>query len=204
MSSIARIPSAAQPVSHPTSTTSLLEANFEDLNSRIVKDRVGLPAAFRSGTYPTDEERRRATAAIEASRSALSVVAEPADIAKAVRLLAGGRKVSGNMDPEAMAEAYMFALDGVKKAVLDKAVRMILRRGAPASIAKTFMPSTDDLLEFCDQIERDVRAMVILTERLLALPEERLPEQMTETHCQSMREKIAALGKPRSMPGDEA
>jgi hypothetical protein len=196
------MPSAGSQPLTTTSTTSSLEASFQNLNSRIVKDRVGLPMAFRAGNYPSSEEQAAVTDSIAAARSALQAVATPAEIAKFIRLLSGGLKVNGNMDAEAVAEAYMFALDGVKRAVLDKAVRTLLRRGAPESMSKTFMPSAPDLLAYCDQIERDALAMVVLTERLLALPEERLPEPIPEEQCQAMRQKIALLAKPRMMEAE--
>jgi negative regulator of replication initiation len=143
-----------------------------------------------------------ATASINAARSALSVVATSADIAKGIRLLSGGLKVNGNMDAEAVAEAYMYSMEGVKRAVFDKAVRTLLRRGAPEKMSKTFLPSAPELLDYCDQIERDAKAMVVLTERLLALPEMKMPEPMSEENCQAMRQKIAQLAKPRTMEAE--
>lgn len=127
-------------------------------------------------------------------RHALSQPATGEDRAKAIRLLLGTLKAGQGMDAEAMAEGYMFVLDGVEKVALKRAVEALAKGKGPDHLSRTFMPSAPELLGFCEQIKRDYLAMALSTERLLSLPEEKFEEPMSEEHCARMREKIQALG----------
>lgn len=175
------------------STASEIETVWTDLHRRSVIEN-GREIAFRRGEMPTEAERERALTAITEVRRSLSSPVTIDEIEASVRLLSAGLKAPANVDVEALAEAYSMALVDCRSAALRKATRMLMS-GKAEGYSKTFMPSAPELSELCQKIERTALAAASLTERLLALPEEREREVFSEEHCAAMRERIANLAK---------
>lgn len=194
MNAVTAASSRSMTTSTQPSQTSRLEGMFESLQARIVKDHSRLPTAFRRGSYPSIAERTEASAIVAFVRSSLSVAADIDDVKKAVRLLRGGMKAPAGVDAEGVAEAYAMALEDAKSAALGLAVKNLIMGKAPDSFSKTFMPSAPELAAYCEYIERHWLSVAVLTERMLALPEEPEPEPpLSDEQMAERREQIKAM-----------
>lgn len=133
--------------------------------------------------------------------AAMQTSATDDELAENLDLLISGRKIANQADPTSLGRVYAMVLGDVPAAILKMAVANIIR-GKADGIEKTFLPSTDVMLDYCERLQRDVLAKAAMVERMLHLPEQPAPaEPMSEAECQAMREKIAKLGKPRAIGG---
>jgi len=142
--------------------------------------------------------------AISGVRLAMDTVATDDEILEAIDMLSAGLKVSGQVNGRGIGKVYSLVMADAPSAVLTRAVRDLVT-GKAEGMDKTFMPSAPELREYLDRVKRDWLAMATMTERMLSLPEQPAPpEPMTEDQLMRRRERIAALARPRSMPGDAA
>lgn len=204
MANVARIsPETAVTTSLTGLPLSKPEDVFSDLRARLILYPNGLPKAFAHGKAPTDRDRAAITELVATIRRSLSREADFNEIGEQVRFLQGGLKLQAGVDAAGIVGAYGMALDGVKLAPLKKAVLLLIRGKAPDAYSKTFVPSSAELLAYCEQIERDAHALATSMERLLDLPNEVREEPMSEEHCRAMREKIAQLARPKRTEGGD-
>lgn len=128
--------------------------------------------------------------------------ATDSEIEDQLELLFSARVAAGKVEGESRGRVYAMVLADVPGAILKVAVQNIVR-GKAEGIEKTYLPSTDVMLDYCERLQRDVMAKAVMVERMLALPEAPPPpEPVPEEQRQAMRQKIAQLAKPRTMEAE--
>jgi len=212
MSNVSRITPSQVETAKPgkASAARLLEDAFENLSSRTVKalgptgQPMNIPIAWPHGRSPSNEEKTELTRIVLSIHNAMQTLATDEEIEENLALLIAGRKSSNKADPHSMGKVYAMVMCEVPAAILKLAVSNIVR-GKADGIEKGFIPSTDILLDYCERLQRDVMAKAVMVERMLQLPEQDAPpEPMSEDQMARRREQIAALARPRAVPGQAA
>lgn len=199
MGSVTRIPEsqASAIKSEKASAASLLATAFEDLSKRAVMavgpngQTMNVPVAWPHGRSPSNEERAGLSKIVRSINLAMQTPATDDEMAEQLDLLFNSRSLYG-ADIMGKTRVYTLVLDEVPVAILKTAVDHICR-GKADGIGKD-LPTTDELLGYCERLQRDVMAKAVMIERMLALPELPAPQEQDEARQKEMREKIQALG----------
>ncbi|RCL03035.1 MAG: hypothetical protein JSC189_000445 [Candidatus Tokpelaia sp. JSC189] len=94
-----------------------------------------------------------------------------------------------------MASVYKMVMNGFPYEILRIAIEDIIF-GRADGLSKTFIPSTAELRQYCENLEQQVRASVSYAKKLLTTPEEPDRSQVKLVSTERMAELLESLKQP--------
>ncbi|WP_234924863.1 hypothetical protein [Bartonella vinsonii] len=150
----------------------------------------------------TQQQEAIALDACDQLHELFSVKASKEDIAKAIRMLSCGLKISQQADHEGMALTYGMVLESVSAWSLMKTVKRILCDEVEG-LSDTFFPSTRELVRLCRDLETNLLNKAnVVRKAVLNTREKRLKEKamrenskpLTLVEKQDLEETLTGLG----------
>ncbi|WP_375614274.1 hypothetical protein [Bartonella sp. AC151YNML] len=144
------------------------------------------PFVLKDGSQLTKQQEAIALDAYDQLQELFAVKASKEDIAKAVRMLSCGLKISQQADYEGMALTYGMVLENVSAWSLMTAVKRILCDEIDG-LSDTFFPSTRELVRLCRDLEDNLlRKADFVCRVVLRTREQQLKEQAAKEHSKPL------------------
>ncbi len=141
---------------------------------------------MKSGSALTQQQEAIALDACDQLHELFSVKASKEDIAKAIRMLSCGLKISQQADHEGMALTYGMVLESVSAWSLMKTVKRILCDEVEG-LSDTFFPSTRELVRLCRDLENSLLTKANLVRKaVLNTREKRLKDKAAREHSRPL------------------
>ncbi|WP_345096156.1 hypothetical protein [Bartonella acomydis] len=132
---------------------------------------------MKDGSQLTKQQEAVALEAGDQLQELFTVKASKEDIAKAIRMLSCGLKISQQSDHEGMALTYGMVLENISSWSLMATVKRILCDEIDG-LSDTFFPSTRELVRLCRNLENDLLTKANLVRKaVLRSHEKQLKEQ---------------------------
>lgn len=129
------------------------------------------PPLFRAACGLTAEERARLREQIEAMQNCLACQPSSEQInSLLISLFSALQNPAKNHSTKTMLATYRFTIDGVAYPVLRKAIGDIIR-GRAEGLSRIFLPTSAELMHYCDSITSQAYGCISRAERLLDAPE---------------------------------
>lgn len=128
---------------------------------------------MKDGSQLTKQQEEIALEAGDQLQELLAVKASKEDIAKAIRMLSCGLKISQQSDHEGMALTYGMVLENISAWSLMTTVKRILCDEIDG-LSDTFFPSTRELVRLCRDLENSLLTKANLVRKALLNTRERL------------------------------
>ncbi|WP_082911291.1 hypothetical protein [Bartonella doshiae] len=141
---------------------------------------------MKDGSQLTQQQEAIALDAYDQLQELFAMKASKEDIAKAVRMLSCGLKISQQSDYEGMALTYGMVLENVSAWSLMTAVKRILCDEIDG-LSDTFFPSTRELVRLCRDLENSLLTKANLVRKaVLNTREKLLKEQAAKEHSKPL------------------
>lgn len=161
-------------VSQTASLISEIEGTLRHIHKMIAP---GFPLILKDGSQLTKQQEAIALEAGDQLQELFAVKASKEDIAKAIRMLSCGLKISQQADHEGMALTYGMVLENVSAWSLMTTVKRILCDEIDG-LSDTFFPSTRELVRLCRDLENNLLTKANLVRKaILNTREQQLKEQ---------------------------
>ncbi|WP_246350205.1 hypothetical protein [Bartonella fuyuanensis] len=161
----------------------------------------GFPLILKDGSQLTKQQEAIALEAGDQLQELFSVKASKEDIAKALRMLSCGLKISQQSDHEGMALTYGMVLENVSAWSLMTTVKRILCDDI-GGLSDTFFPSTRELVRLCRDLENSLLTKANLVRKAILNTREKLLKgqeakehfsPLTAIHKQELAEVLKGL-----------
>ncbi|MCZ2158841.1 hypothetical protein NPX99_06100 [Bartonella sp. 220] len=134
---------------------------------------------LKDGSQLTKQQEAIALDACDQLHELFSVKASKEDIAKAIRMLSCGLKISQQADHEGMALTYGMVLESVSAWSLMTTVKRILCDEVEG-LSDTFFPSTGELVRLCRDLESDLLTKANLVRKAVLNTREKAEKEKAE------------------------
>jgi len=171
-----------------------------DLKTRLERD---FPPLFRAGLGLREEERQRLQELIEATKACLIDLAGDRQKEEMISFLFNALQFTAkNHNRKQMMDLYRFALDGVPYTILRKAIGDIVR-GQADGLSHVFLPTTAELVHYCNSLTTQAYGSIDKAQRLLDAPEMQPVERISPERAAEIRRqmKLAAQLSERKEAG---
>ncbi len=157
---------------------------------------------MKDGSQLTKQQEAIALEAGDQLQELFAVKASKENIAKAIRMLSCGLKISQQSDHEGMALTYGMVLENISAWLLMTTVKRILCDEIDG-LSDTFFPSTRELVRLCRDLENDLlRKANLIRKAILNTREKLLKEQaaresskpLTLVQKQRLEETLNGIG----------
>jgi len=176
------------------------QSDWQPVNLDMRLEQI-FPPLFRAGQGLNEEEQARLRSAVEEMQSCLALQPTIEQINNLlISLFSALQNPAKNHSTKTMLATYRFTLDGVSYPVLRKAIGDIIR-GRAEGMSRIFLPTSAELMHYCDNLTSAAHGCIARAEQLLSAPEAVPVQRISFERIKQIQQEIRQAAQKQEAVG---